>query len=183
MSSAVTQAAVGVLSLTAEITGAVALAISFAALGVSLGTLAWSIYSFWLSGARFEATIRHGYMGQTGVVSKITYDPSVAELMASQGYTEEVFGVQVRNIGRAAGTVTGWTAKVSGWGWSNPTDLANPPLPARVDSGETATWWAEGRAVRATAAAASLRPPVSVHLEVELGTGATLRTRGFKIAV
>jgi hypothetical protein len=171
------------MTTVASISGTVSLLISVLALGVALGTLAWSVASFWLSGARFRVDIRYGFRGAGAVVSKPEYDPSVDSLMVSQGFTEEVFGVQVRNVGRAAGTVTGWTIRVAGFGYSNPRDPLNPSLPRKIDSGETESWWGEARAIYATISAArAIGPvpsPVRVHAEVDLGTGKTLRTTVF----
>jgi hypothetical protein len=164
------------------ISNVVSLALAAAAFGVSLGTLAWSIFSFWLSGARYEVEFRHGYRGRGGVVSKAGYDPNMAEVAAAEGFEDEVFGVQLRNIGRAAGTVTRWSARCGpGWGWSSPTDPLNPALPKRLESGETQTWWAEGKAIWATIAAAGLHRPTKVDFEVELGTGKIIRTKSVSI--
>jgi hypothetical protein len=162
------------LKTLSAVSPTISLVIAVGALGVSLGTLAWSIASFWLSGPRFKVEFLHGVRNNGAVVLVRGYDPASLEVMRGQGYTAEVFGVRVRNVGRAAAWVTDWSARLDGFGWTNPLDPTNPVLPARLEPGQTLTWWADGRSVRAmasVAASAGTGPHSGLAMEVELGTG------------
>lgn len=134
-----------------------------------------------MSGGRVRASLRHGARGPTGVVSG---PPSGQgrQLLAAQGFTQEVIGVEARNVGRLAIQITGVEVVLAnGVRVSQLQGTLGPDLPYRLDAQSAATWFLPAAPVRAAVkASASIgkgTDPCNCWMEVGLGSGKAVRTK------
>jgi len=160
-----------------------------AVLGLLLGALSlgWQLASFILTGGRVKAELRPGGVSGRMIITiparTVTRD-SAKQLM-SQGVTQLVVAVQVRNVGRLPVTITSWSLiTVPGGVTAQPVASSiGPALPHRLAAGETETWAMDrGELLGFLAATATmLTIPVErmrIRAEVGLGTGQTVRAKG-----
>lgn len=114
------------------------LVVAIVALGISTSTLTWQVVHYALSASRPQVNLRVGALNWGGA---ITGPASVIDLPAlrAQGADQAVLVVEVRNRGRLATSVTGWSIKVDNGasfsfpGWKLNEDRA--PLPHRLEPG------------------------------------------------
>lgn len=114
------------------------LVVAIVALVVSTSTLTWQVVQYALSASRPQVNLRVGALNWDGA---ITGPASVIDLQAlrAQGADQAVLAVEVRNRGRLATSVTGWSiafdngASFSYPGWKLNEDRA--PLPHRLEPG------------------------------------------------
>jgi hypothetical protein len=113
--------------------------------GVVLASLSlgWQAAQHVLTGGRVKVRLRMGGIGNGGMV---TAAPSSLregwwEQLAEQGYRRPIVAVTVANVGRLPVTVARWGLK-SGLGMSMypAADSIGPPLPHRLEAGESGTW-------------------------------------------
>src|SRR5919204_5203102 len=72
---------------------------------LAVASLTWQAATFALSGSRLRADLRHGARNATVAVTGVPGSQSL-DTLTQQGFTEEVFGVEVRNVGRLAAEVS-----------------------------------------------------------------------------
>lgn len=164
--------------------------LSIAALGVLLGALSlgWQVRTFALSGGRVKVELRVGAAHGSG--SHMVTGPirpatrGQAEALQSQGYVRPVVAVQVRNVGRLAVTVSGWSLVTSpgGTAFSPVGQSMGPPLPHRLEAGAEETWAVETAPIMAMihATASVLKIPaeqMTVRGRISLGDGRNVETR------
>ena len=116
-----------------------------AVLGVALGvaSLTWQIVAHVLSGGRVKVTLKvGGHSGQAMAsmpANKVT--PASLKQITSQGFSQPVIAVDVRNVGRMPVTVERWgitsAQGIQAIPWGN---SIGPTLPRRLESGESASW-------------------------------------------
>src|SRR5260221_7981679 len=101
--------------------------------------------------------------------------------LAGQGFTEEVLGIEGRNVGRLAASITNVaTTLANGVKIGQLQNLAGPDLPYRLEPQRSATWFMSAAYVRAAVGASTAvrgTDPCQVRMEVELGTGKVVETR------
>lgn len=99
-----------------------------------------------------------------------------------EGYDVPALAVRVTSTGRAPVTVQQWTIKASASGTSiTPiADSIGPPLPKRLEPGETETWCLPLEHVHRLVYAAQVLKDTGnvddIDIEVELGSGKIVRT-------
>lgn len=81
--------------LAALITAGIAAAMAVAA-------LVWNLAEYRLTGPRIKAHLLFGAAGWGGLVSKKGSPPSNAQAIASQGFTEQLVGIELVNRGRVS---------------------------------------------------------------------------------
>jgi hypothetical protein len=108
-----------------------------------------------------------------------------AKTFQSQGLTQLVVAVQVRNVGRLPVTVSSWSLKTMPGGIAvQPVGQSiGPPLPHRLEGGESETWAMDRSGLMGVVAttASVLKIPVDrigIRGEVTLGDGRTVRAKG-----
>jgi hypothetical protein len=84
------------------------LIVAIIALVISVSSLTWQIVLYLLGGARVRTELRVGALGMEGAVHLPVDDRVDFAELAQKGFPERVFGVQVRNVGRLAVSVTKW---------------------------------------------------------------------------
>jgi hypothetical protein len=122
---------------------------------LALASLAWQAVSFRLSGSRVSVDLRPGMRHGTGtaaVTSPAPVFPGQMEMMQSQGFTDPVLAVEVRNAGRSATNIVNVAVLFSN-GASYSDMVFNPPLPFRLEGESEQTWYFERGPVEAYAKA------------------------------
>lgn len=156
-----------------------------AILGVVLAALSlgWQAATFALTGSRVRAELRHGAFGAGG--SGFHNKPGKLDMamMASQGMSLEVIGVEVWNSGRLATTVTGFGVRTDkGMMYSPIGDRIGDPMPYRLEPGATAAWFMPMEPVRdavATSGHVLRHPnPATVRAVIDLGTRRSIKAKG-----
>jgi hypothetical protein len=112
--------------------------------GVVLASLSlgWQAAQHVLTGGRVKVALRMGGFGNGGMVTMAprSLHEDWWELLATGGYQRPVVAVTVANVGRLPVTVARWGLK-SGLGTLYPAaDSIGPPLPHRLEAGESETW-------------------------------------------
>jgi hypothetical protein len=129
------------------------LAIAVVGLVLSVISLTWQAATFVMSGSRVRARLRHGAAGGGSVVSGPPGTQSL-RVMAEQGFTTEVIGVEVRNVGRLAVQVTDVRAALpSGFQVSEARISMGPDLPYRLEAQSSQTWFLPAQMARAAVTA------------------------------
>jgi len=161
------------------VTGAT-LVIAVLGLVLAVVSLTWQAATFVLSGSRVRAELKHGARN-AGVA--VTGPPGSQQLksLAAQGFTEEVIGVEVRNVGRLAATVDRVQAAIAGGiKLEMLRELAGPSLPHRLEPQSAASWFVPAapvrRAVATSAQVLNQVDPCEAWMEVEV-VGKVVRTR------
>lgn len=156
------------------------LIIAVLGLALSVASLTWQAATFVLSGSRVRADLKHGAANAAGA---LTGPPGSSPLMSlvAQGFTEEVLGIEVRNLGRLAATVDRVQAALAGGMKLDLLhDVAGPQLPHRLEPQSAASWFMPAapirRAVAASAQVLGRADPCEVWMEVEV-VGKVVRTR------
>lgn len=144
-------------------------------------SLAWQAASFVLSGSRVRVNLRRGALrrGGPGGLARLAgpLNPSESdyEMMREQGFTDDVFIVEVRNVGRMAVSVESVSLDTEGgWGFAHPGDPENPALPHRLEPGSKESWHVAIAPLQALVDRD--KKARKVWMTVELGTGKALRT-------
>jgi hypothetical protein len=164
--------------------------LAIALLGVVLSALSlgWQAATFFLEGGRIKAVFQPGFSGGAGVVTmpmaQFT-DQATINTMMSQGFTQAVVAIRVRNVGRLPVTVASWSV-VTRPGvveWQPIGAALGPRLPHRLEAGESEMWATDFGSVRAmVVATASVKkiPPnrMRVGATVSLGDGRTVKAKG-----
>jgi hypothetical protein len=158
-----------------------------AALGLvlSVASLSWQAATFVLSGSRVKAELRHGARGPGGHGGLVSGKPGLQTLasLAPQGWTEEVLGVEVRNVGRLAVTVTSVAVvhAEKGIKYRPVGALIGEELPFRLEAQSSQSWFMSAADVHQMIAVAAetlgAGDPADLYVEVELGTGKVCKTR------
>lgn len=158
-----------------------ALWLAIAGIVLSAVSLTWQAATFRLTGSIVRAELKHGGVGMGGVLfgSPGTYSQS---LLASQGFTQEVIGVEVFNRGRLPVSITGWALQIEGKEtFSMTTQQVGPPLPYRLEAGANERWFMPMAMLRPAVATSvetfHRRSPSSIRGLVALGTGGTVKTK------
>ncbi len=113
--------------------------------GVVLASLSlgWQAAQHVLTGGRVKVGLRMGAFGHGGM---ITAAPSSIregwwEQLAAQGYRRPIVAVTVANVGRLPVTVARWGVRSRlGMSMQPARDSIGPPLPHRLEVGESETW-------------------------------------------
>jgi len=156
---------------------AATLAIAVLSLVLSVVSLTWQAATFVLSGSRVRAYLTRGARNADVVVTA----PSGWQQLAAQGLTEEVIGIEVRNVGRLAASIdTVHAALAGGTKTTMLQSISGPPLPHRLEPQSSAAWYLPAAPVRAAVGAQAevLRRanPCKVWMEVTVA-GKIVRTR------
>jgi hypothetical protein len=163
----------------------IALAIAVLAFGLAVGSLAWQVAAFMLTGGRIKLEPISGLATVTGG-GMMSFEPDSLpreslKKLNDEGYTRPVAGVTVRNVGRMPVTLTGM------WVVIEPTDVTYNPLGAvlgpkfshRLDAGEIARWAVDSSIISAASRAqlkSSGRSGESFTIHIQLGNGKTHKT-------
>lgn len=155
-----------------------------AILGVALATLSlgWQAASFFLSGSRVRAKLQQAFIGRAGAVTApLDAAPAAIKNTIAQGFTQPALAIVVTNRGRLPAEVAGWSISFENeFGYSNPTDPINPPLPYRLEGGTSKTWYARGDDL-SRVVAGSKKPEqrgLVARGYVSLGTGRRVKAKG-----
>lgn len=122
--------------------------------GVVLASLSlgWQAAIYVLTGGRVKVKLRVGGLGRGGMATAPPSSLSASwwENLASQGFQQPIVAVTAATVGRQPVTVVRW-GLVSGLGTSlyPMADSIGPPLPHRLDVGESETWAVDLAAVDA----------------------------------
>ncbi len=157
------------------------LIIAVLGLVLSVASLTWQAATFVLSGSRVRADLRHGARNATTAVSGPPGSQQL-QFLAAQGFTEEVIGIEVRNVGRLAASIESVAATLAGGvQFTQLRDSGGPPLPHTLEPQSAAKWFLPAVPVRAAVAVSSQTlkgaDPCKVWMEVTLGTGKLVRSR------
>jgi hypothetical protein len=158
-------------------TDRITLVIAVVGLVLAAASVAWQFATFTLTGSRVKAKILRGAIGRGGLVTiaPAKWTASYAAVMASQGFSQDVVAVAVRNVGRSPATVQRVTVCLEA-GASLSLIQTVPSLPFRLEAESSASWWVDATEVRALIAASKLTRS-KVHIEVALGIGKTIKTK------
>jgi hypothetical protein len=156
------------------------LVIAVLGLVLSVVSLTWQGATFVLSGSRFRADLKHGAANAGGVVHGPPGSQPLQSL-AAEGFTAEVIGVEVRNVGRLAATVDRVEASLAnGLKVNLFSELLGPSLPHRLEPQSSASWFMPAAPIRRTVAVSAhvlkRADPCKVWIEVEI-VGKHVRTR------
>jgi hypothetical protein len=114
--------------------------------GVVLASLSlgWQAAQHVLTGGRVRVGLRLGALGNDGIM--VTAAPrdfreGWREQLAEQGYRRPIVAVRVANVGRLPVTVARWGVRSRlGMSMQPARDSIGPPLPHRLEVGESETW-------------------------------------------
>lgn len=146
-----------------------------------IASLGWTVASHVLTGARVKVELVVGWVANGSVVTLpwSSHDPSKPPLLTGIDFQYSVVGVQVRNIGRLACSVRGWSVSLDNGVALGHVELPmNSALPHRLDAGEERTWFANLAHVVAMieASRGSNMPPRTVFASSSLGDGRTIKS-------
>jgi hypothetical protein len=151
------------------------LVVAILALTVSTSTLTWQIVQFILGSSRVSAELRYGaHNGSGAMTMPVGSSPPNFDQLKSQGWTELVLAVQVRNSGRLAVSVTNWTiAFDNGGSFTVPSWSVNghAPIPYRLEPGSEQTWLCPLADVMAAASAFDVTDKPTRHLRARAALG------------
>jgi hypothetical protein len=156
------------------------LIIAVLGLVLSVASLTWQAATFVLSGSRVRADLKYGAANAAGALTGPPGSTPLVSLIA-QGFTDEVLGVEVRNLGRLAATVDRVQVAIAG-GIKLQTllDVKGPSLPHRLEPQSSASWFVPAaparRAVAVSAQVLKRADPCKVWMEVDV-VGKAVRTR------
>lgn len=146
-------------------------------------SLGWQAATYVLTGGRVKVTLLVGAMGNGGMVtgSPDKLKPGWFDGVAEQGYRSPVVAVKVANVGRQPVTVTRWSVVCPLAGSLTPVaNSIGPPLPHRLEVGESATWAVDMHSVHtfmeATRKVVARGRQVVAFGQVELGDGRTKKS-------
>ena len=159
-------------------TGTTTLIIAVVGLALAAASIAWQAATFVLAGSRVRVDILRGAIGRGMLVTAPPehWTTNAIAIQASQGITQEVVAVDVRNVGRMAATVQKLTVYIEDGVGFAPTGT-DPSLPFRLEASSSEKWWVDAAAVSAGLVASKLSPSSKVYIEVALGTGKTIKTK------
>lgn len=162
-----------------EVTGLDLATLAIAVIGAITGvaSLAWTIASHVLTGARVKVELRGGWIGPGGAVTMPMdgFDPSA---LPPDGFHRLVAAVQVRNVGRLPATVVNWGVNIGKTQLGQVVGPWNKPLPHRVDVEEQEAWFVDLPQVMAVVAvlAKTDLPAKQLGAAVSLGDGRTIES-------
>jgi hypothetical protein len=131
------------------------------------GSLAWEVWSFFLSGPKVGVSLESGRMGSDGVITyPIEAEGRMLHLQLDE-VTERVLVVSVVNTGRMPTSVTKWQIRLGESGYTLPGAPNSPSLPHRLDVGDEAHWYVPLREM----------VPACVALEKTFGKITEMRAR------
>jgi hypothetical protein len=154
--------------------------VAVVALALSAASLTWQLALYALSGSRPRVELLIGATDGFGIVSGPAgseFAPQDLNLYTSQGFSEPLAGVRVRNRGRLAVSVTSWGIGVGGgFTVSLPGYAINrdAPIPYRLEPGAQASWYLPLSDVLAAMRAAAGQP-YSLRAQASLGDGREIR--------
>jgi hypothetical protein len=156
------------------------LVIAVLGLALSVASLTWQAATFILSGSRVRAELRHGARN-ADVVAVGPLGSQRLSVLAAQGLTEEVIGIEVRNVGRLAASVDSVEAALEGgMKFAMLQSTIGPPLSHRLEPQSSASWSMPAAPIRAAVGASAevlKRPnPCKVWMEVTVA-GKVVRSR------
>jgi hypothetical protein len=130
------------------------------------GSLAWNVWSFYLSGPRVTVELEAGRMGPAGV---LTY-PFKANLVRfrSDEYPVALLVVTASNSGRLPIAVTKWAIHLGEATFFLPDPPNSPALPHVLGVGETASWYMPVHEVRAARAGVEAVMPAVTELRASV---------------
>lgn len=106
------------------------LVIAVFGLVLSVVSPTWQAATFMLSGSRVRAELTFGYRLGDVVVTQ----PTGWQQVAAQGFTEQVIGIKVRNVGRLAASIDTVEAALPGGTRTTMLEsIIGPPLPHRLE--------------------------------------------------
>ncbi|MGH7722093.1 MAG: hypothetical protein ACRENL_04555 [Candidatus Dormibacteria bacterium] len=160
---------------------AAALFVGTLGLVLSAASLTWQAATFTLSGARVRVAMRHGARNVGGIVSGLPGTQSL-DLLANQGFTDEVVGASVSNVGRMAVQVSEVCAVLEGHvRISALSGTVGPALPHQLPPQSSESWFLPAQPVRAAVYASKALPggkdPCYVWVEVQLGNGKVVKSK------
>jgi len=163
----------------------VAIVIAVVGLFVAALSFGWQIATWALSGRRVKVRLMHGVEGRGGfAVAAVGRGgiPREMSSMRSQGWTgREVVALEVINVGRAIVTIKSYSVHAVGGGMSYTPhgDIVGPPLPFRLEPGESETWYSDMQDARALVRSLKVvgKSATRVRMAASLGTGKERRTR------
>ena len=125
------------------------LVIAVLSLVLSVVSLTWQAATFVLSGSRIQAELKHGARN-AGVVATGPPGSQQLQALAAQGLTEEVLGVEVRNVGRLAASIDSVEAALEGGVKIKMLEfVTGPVLSHRLEPQSSASWSVPAAPVRA----------------------------------
>jgi hypothetical protein len=159
----------------------VTLVIAVLGLALSVAALTWQAVTFVLSGSRAKVELLHGaHDGMSGVIT----GPPVANALqqaVQQGYVHEVIGAAVRNVGRMPVTVERMQAVLANGIKIHWQEQLGPPMPFRLEAHSSERWYMPmlpvRQAIQTSHQAWGQANAQDVHVEVDLGTGKTVKSR------
>lgn len=147
-----------------------------AAFGVllALGSLAWQAYTFYRSGSRVRVVLRSGATnGQQVATFPGVPSEQDRRLLATQGLTQAIFGVEVSNAGRGATSIQSVDLLFpKGASFTGQFVGGSPDLPFRMDGETEKTWYFDAETAKNVGAAlnqaTSLGPSLMMRGRVKL---------------
>ncbi|MGQ0668941.1 MAG: hypothetical protein ACT4PO_04585 [Actinomycetota bacterium] len=132
-----------------------ALVLSILGVLLAVASLIWNYVQFRLSGPRITVRILRGVKSATAIArAAASASEADFDMLRDQGFTEELVGVEVSNVRRAATEVQQCDAEFGGFGFTVMQDPMNPTLPHRLEAQSSETWWVPLAPIRQMAAAA-----------------------------
>lgn len=107
-----------------------------------IAALAWQWTTWSLSGARIQVDLKHAWLGRGGAITGVPGTWKDTRPPAA-GYDLECLAVETRNVGRMPASITGWAVEVGVASLGYFDSPWNKPLPHRLESGESVTWFVE----------------------------------------
>lgn len=149
-----------------------------------VASLAWTVASHALSGARVKVELKAGWLGGGGAVTlPFTNFGSVARPEGIDG--PAVVVVEARNVGRLPCSVVGWGVSVGSAQLGHVQLPVNPALPHRLEVGEEGSWFVEMHSVLALIATLRETNVPATHLsgKVSLGDGRVVESPRCRVPV
>ncbi len=157
-----------------------ALIIAGLAAAMALAALVWNIAEYRLTEPRVKAHLMFGAAGAGGLVSKRGSPPSDWCVIASQGFTAPLIGVELVNRGRASTEVHHFGCRLSNeFSINDVGHMANKPLPFILEPHRSAMFWVPAQEVIILVGLTRQqgRPAKTAHMEVEITGPKTVRTK------
>jgi len=164
------------------------LVIAVLGLLLSVVGLVWQAATYVLSGGRVKVLLKVGAASARGMLTGAPdrMQGTSMQHLVSQGYTQPIIAVEVRNVGRMAVTVNRWSIQhTRGTSFIPIGYQIGPALPYRLEPGASETWAVDEAPVLSMRDAAMqtlparevLGRPEGLFAAVELGDGRTCESR------
>lgn len=162
----------------------VTLVIAILGLVISVASASWQVWSRRLDDPRLRVQLLRGYLGNGGIISAPASAADSWQLMASQGYTERLLGVEVTNVGRFPISVENAIAQAepSGVSFHRPGWHINPEQNHRLEPFSSASWWVDMPSIAAMVQAGAGTKPEwnqtqQVRMVVRASGGKSAKTK------